>query len=97
MKQCFKNFNNEKFKRDVSNISWENVITDEGNVNTTLNKFINELEKVIDKHSPFKKLNKKLMSALQKPWVTKGIIKAINIKNKIHKKFIKANDPNVEK
>ena len=96
MKQCFKNFDKEEFRRDVSNTSWENVITDDENVNTALDKFINELEKVIDKHAPFKKLNKKQMSALQKPWVTKGIIKAINIKNNIHKKIIKANNPTLK-
>ena len=43
--------------------------------------------------APIKKLSKKEIEFKQKPWLTKGILKSIKIRDKIYKKFLAAKDP----
>ena len=40
----------------------------------------NELNKLLNKHAPFKSISKRKKKQLLKPWVTKGIRKSIKIK-----------------
>ena len=40
-----------------------------------------------------KKITKKQQKSLPKPWLTKGILKSIKVKNKTYKQFCKSTDP----
>ena len=45
--------------------------------------------KIVDKHVPLKKLSRKEIKFLSKPWITKAIKKSICIKNNLYKKYIR--------
>ena len=48
---------------------------------------------MFNKHCPKKKITKKQQKSLPKPWLTKGILKSIKVKNKTYKQFCKSTDP----
>ncbi|XP_057312179.1 uncharacterized protein LOC130653679 [Hydractinia symbiolongicarpus] len=47
-------------------------------------------DQIVSRHTPNKKLSKKQLSNRNKPWVTRAILKYINIRNNYYKKLIKA-------
>ena len=89
-----KNLNEEALKSDIKNIHWDNVLnTNSMDINQSFSNFYTIINNILDIHAPFKKLSKREIKLKSKPWITKGILKSIKIKNKIHKKFLKAKDP----
>ena len=51
------------------------------------------MDKLLDKHAPYRKLNKYKRMLKTKPWITPAIEKSILIKNILFKKHIKLSDP----
>ena len=51
---------------------------------------------MLDVHAPHKILTKRQVAKLNKPWITQGILNSIKIKDKLHRKYIKAKDQNVK-
>ena len=45
--------------------------------------FYNKLNKLINKHAPFKILSKRKAKEFSKLWITKGLLKSIKIKNRL--------------
>lgn len=52
-------------------------------------RFISKCNKILDKHIPFKKVNKQQSTMKIKPWLTNGFLNSINTKQKIFKNFLK--------
>ena len=48
------------------------------------NTFYNKLNKLTNKHAPFRKLSQRKCRQLVKPWITKGLIISIRKKNKLY-------------
>ena len=88
----FKNFNMDVFEKDLSAIDWslatENIDTD-----LSFKTFLRLFHRVLDKHAPLKKTNKREKKEKIKPWVTKGIIKSIKVRDKFYKEFIRLKIP----
>ena len=88
----FKNFNMDAFERGISAIDWslasENIDTD-----LSIKTFSRLFRRVLDKHAPLKKTTKRDKKEKIKPWVTKGIIKPIKVRDKLNKEFIRPKIP----
>ena len=54
-----------------------------GSVDKCFSSFYNKLNKLINKHAPFKTLSKRKAKQFSKPWITKGLRKSIKIKNRL--------------
>ena len=92
-KRDFSNFKEEDYLYDLSTISIDQVLFS-NNINEIYNEFHHQIVNIIDKHAPIKTFSNRESKWLQKPWFTKGIQKSIKIKNRMYKKYIKANkDP----
>ena len=86
----FKNFNMNVFEKDIGAIDW--FLTTE-NIDTDLSfKTFSQLF-FLDKHALLKKTNKREKKEKIKPWVTKGIIKSIKVRDKFYKEFIRSKIP----
>ena len=85
--RSFKNVNMESMKRDLENIDWS--LANEPDPNVAIEKFFSETNKVLDKYAPLKKKPKKELKLEATPWITKGIAKSIQRKDKLYKKIIK--------
>ena len=46
----------------------------------------------LNKHAPYKTITRKESKSKLKPWLSQGIIKSIQIKNTLYKKFIRSKD-----
>ena len=58
------------------------------------NTFHNILLSNMQKHAPLKPVTRKMHKQRLKPWITKGILKSISIKNKYYKKYLKSKNSN---
>ena len=89
-KRCYKHFNSDLFKQDIENIDWSSHIKDDDDVNNSIAFFLKTFEKILDVHAPYKLLTRNELKLKTKPWITKGILKSISIKNNLYKRYIKS-------
>ena len=57
------------------------------------NNFLLNMNGLLDKHAPFRKVSKYQPKLKTKPWITAAIHKSILVKNSLFKKYIKLKDP----
>ena len=62
-------------------------------VNLSSELFLRKVEKLINFWAPLQKVSNKQKKLLNKPWLTSGILKSIEIKNRLHKRMCRAKDP----
>lgn len=84
----YSNFDPNKFCDDVRSINWEKCFNSNDS-SESFDYFYSELIGVVDSHIPLKILSKRKLKQTFKPWITQGIRKSIQIKNKLYKKFLK--------
>ena len=58
--------------------------------------FSEEINLILDKYLPLKKLTKQKLNFKTKPWITPGLQKSISIKNKLLEKCIKLKEPTLK-
>ncbi|MBY0580760.1 MAG: hypothetical protein K2P53_03665 [Rickettsiales bacterium] len=87
----FKNFDKIKFTSDLLKIDWDNVI-ENSDVNSCFQMFISETTLILDNYAPLKKISIKNFKRRFKPWITKGILKSIQIRNLFQKKMLRSKD-----
>ncbi len=95
IKRNFKNFNENDFITDVKQLNFDNLNNTQNpqnNIDIKYDYFHNNILQIIEKHAPLQPLSKKKKKQLLKPWITKGILKSITVKNKLYKKFLKSKD-----
>ena len=67
-----------------TNINWvEELRIEQNNVNKSANILLNKIQKLIKFRAPLQKMPNSKKKTLNKPWITKGILKSISIKNKL--------------
>ena len=74
-------------------IDWNEVFTSESdatNVNSLFQSFYSRTTEIIDKHVPVRKLTRKEIKSLSKPWITFGVRTSIRVKQKLYEKYLKS-------
>ena len=90
-KRDTKNFLRDEFILDYLDIDWDfEMEIEKSDVNHSTEKFFSNMNNLIDKHMPLRKLSAKERKQKTHPWITPAIIAKINRKNKLYKKFIKS-------
>ena len=85
LRRDFSQFSEKDFTKDLSQIDWEAVVSDsQTNINRSFSTFFNKINKLIDRHAPFKTLSPRKVKRLSKPWITRGIRKSIKVKNSLY-------------
>ena len=54
-----------------------------------MNKYLSKIDSLLDTNAPFKKLNKKELKFLTKPWIMQDLQNSFKKKNNIYSKFVK--------
>ena len=86
-----KNFDRENFLLDILNIDWYSVTElHKGDPNHSFNTFEANINSLLDKYMPLKKMTNKEIKQQHKPWITIGIRTSIERREHLYKKFIKA-------
>ena len=66
--------NSSNFISDFNQINWEQILcSEENDVTFSINKYLSKIDSLLDTHAPFKRLSKKELKFLTKPWITKGL------------------------
>ena len=81
----FSKFSSRLFVADLTQVDWDEIIargTDD--INKIFSSCYNKLNKIVNKHAPFKIMSKRRKKKLSKPWITKGIRTSIRIKNRYY-------------
>jgi len=81
-------FNIENFLKDMDCTELLMQIHDKNDTNEKYSLLNDFLTSNINLHAPYKTLSKKERKAKQKPWISKGILTSIKIKNSIYGKFM---------
>ena len=76
----FSNYPEAKFLNELSQLDLTGAVSGLNDVNKSFPVFYYKLNKLLNKHAPFKPISKRKKKRLLKPWVTKGIRKSIKIK-----------------
>ena len=90
-KRDYSKFSDKSFRDDVEIQNFDNDYED---VNDQFNDFYLRLKGCVDRHAPLKKLTPKEIKLEHKPWITKEIIKMIQVRNKLFQR--KKRQPNNE-
>ena len=92
-KRDFSNFSEREFEETVINgINWNALL--HSNANDSFAVFYNQIEYHLDEMAPYKKVTIKEHRLMQKPWITKTIIKRCNERDNILKLIREESNPN---
>ena len=81
----FSKFSSESFTADLSQVNWNKIVErGNGDINRLFSSFYNRFNKIINKYAPFKTPSNRRIKQLTKPWITKGILASIKVKNKLY-------------
>ena len=90
-----KNFNLEDFpidmKRNLSKIDFDSP---NSNINNNVCNLITTFKTALNKHVPLRTMTRKEKRLSEKPWITKGILVSIKIKDKLFRACFKSNNAN---
>ena len=64
-------------------------------INTLSNKFVEIFNDTLDTHAPYRYATRKEQRSFNKPWLTKGILTSIAIKNTLYRKQLTTNNTNI--
>ena len=92
--KSWKNFNQAEFVMDYFDKDWSKILNfKHGNVNVSVENFVNNMNDLLDKHAPFKKIRKCKLKFKTKPRIVPAFQKSISIKNALFKRYIKLKSP----
>ena len=86
-KRQYTDDNIEYFKRELTKVKWKEILSDQ-NVNDDYDIFVRTFNDLHDKCIPLKKCTNKYKCDPRSLWITKCILKSINTKNKLYKKYL---------
>ena len=90
--RCYKNFDKLKFKADLVKFNWDGFCLT-SNPNDSLAHFLKILNKLLDKHAPYKTIKGSKTRYETKSWIPPGLANSIRNKHKLYKSFCKEKDP----
>ena len=90
--RSYRNFDENEFDKALLEIDWKALFHDK-TCDEKVEIFLKNINCLLDKMAPFKKLSKKEIELKQKPWLTSGILKAMKSRDNLYKKFMLAKDP----
>ena len=76
-----------RFKKSLSSVNWKDVLGRE-NVEVDYGNFIKKFNDLYDEHIPLKRTSTNRRKNPISPWITKGLLKSINTKNKLYRQYI---------
>ena len=79
--------NISKLNKKLSEVNWGEIL-DGNNANDDYDKFIVTFDNIYKECIPLKKCNGNRKKEPMFPWITKGLLKSINKKNKLYKQYL---------
>ena len=82
----------KQFKNQFENLNWENILKiEKGDVNTSFNSFMDSATSLFNEHVPLVRITRRESNLLNKPWITKGLLTSIKIRDNLFREYISVN------
>ena len=72
-KRDYSSFDDSSYIGEFSSVDWVDVLPDNINVDAIFETFLTKINEIIDKYVPLKKLTRKELKDMSKPWITPEI------------------------
>ena len=82
-----KNFNQDAFLSEISNICWEHIVSKTDNVNYSVCEWTNLFSLIIEKHAPLSRIR---VSEKCSPWINEELKKLMRTRDKLKKNAVKS-------
>lgn len=89
----YRKFHEASFLSEYSELDISYLNDESADLNIKVDTFLLNLDNLIKKHCPKKRLNKKMLKLRKKPWISFKIQKMIKIRDKLFKQFKVSNSP----
>ena len=77
---------------DINQIAWYEILNPQNDLNEKLRETINILNEIVDKHAPIRLASQSKQKQLNKPWLTKAILKLVKRERKMYRTHFLSND-----
>ena len=88
----FKTANRTKFDAMLHNKDWTELYS-LGDPNDAYNAFSKSFIEIYNNCFPLEKPSRRVSTSLRKPWISTALLKSINTKNKLYRRFLKKPTP----
>ena len=90
IKAWLEKFESNKSISDFNQTDWEQILCSEkSDVNFSMNQYLSKIDRLLETYAPLKKLNRKELKFLTKPWIKQDMQNSTKKKNNIYSKFVK--------
>ena len=79
----FSYFSENSFADELSQFDWDSVSGAQIDPCHSFSILYNKVNKLLNKHAPYKTLSQRRVKQMQKPWITRGLTKSIRVKNRL--------------
>jgi len=79
----FSYFSENSFADELSQFDWDSVSRAQIDPCHSFSILYNKVNKLLNKHAPYKTLSQRRVKQMQKPWITRGLRKSIKVKNRL--------------
>ena len=76
-------FSENSFADELSQIDWDSVSGAQNDPDHPFSILCNKVNKLLNKHAPYKTLSQRRVKQMQRPWITRGLRKSIKVKNRL--------------
>ncbi|XP_022794305.1 uncharacterized protein LOC111333046 [Stylophora pistillata] len=87
----YSKFKKDLYLDDINQIAWHEILNPQNNLNEKLRETINILNEIVDKHAPIRLASQSEQKQLNKPWLTKAILKSVKRKQKMYRTYYLSN------
>ena len=88
-KRDYAKFKKDDFLMDFLAIDFDEISSYSNDLNNSFNLYFDQINDVIDKHLPLRKMTKKEVKSKFKPWITYGLRNSMRRRDFIYRKFLR--------
>ena len=93
----FRNFDRNDFILDILQVDWnKHIEIHKEDINKSMENFLEIFDSITQKHAPLTKPAKRKAKRNNKPWITTGLLNAIQKRNSLYKSYIKEKNPQIK-
>ena len=92
----FRNFNKREFGEELTNIDWLDKIDETFGTESSYQNFYKNIEDILDHMTPYRKMTRKEIRLEQRPWITRGLLVSMGVRDKVYKRRYSEKNPQIK-
>ena len=89
--RSYRHFNQNEFHSELKKVAWFSHLKNKNTNNCTEASF-QTIDHLLDEMAPVRRISRKDIYLLERPWIINGILKSMYDRDKKYKEFVKEND-----